>query len=92
MADTGYSSGENYALLEMKNLKSFIPPHGTYKGGPSDMVYVKEHDHYLMPTGQGDTFQESVPGQPHQDQKESVPCIENDLQGLCAQVVVSGQG
>jgi len=34
VADTGYSSGENYALLEARGLKSFIPPHGTYKGGP----------------------------------------------------------
>ncbi|MFC4094584.1 transposase, partial [Euzebyella saccharophila] len=33
VADTGYSSGENYAFLEARGLKSFIPPHGTYKGG-----------------------------------------------------------
>ncbi|WP_218915846.1 IS1182 family transposase, partial [Nitrosococcus oceani] len=51
IADTGYSSGENYALLEEMGLKSFIPPHGTYKGGPSDMTYVREHDHYLCPQG-----------------------------------------
>ncbi len=51
VADTGYSSGENYAFLERQGLKSFIPPHGTYKGGPSDMFYVKEHDHYLCPQG-----------------------------------------
>ena len=51
VADTGYSSGENYAFLEEIGLKSFIPPHGTYKGGPSDMVYVKEHDHYLCLRG-----------------------------------------
>jgi transposase len=51
VADTGYSSGENYAFLEATGLKSFIPPHGTYKGGPSDMFYVKEHDHYLCAQG-----------------------------------------
>lgn len=51
VADTGYSSGENYAFLEAIGLKSFIPPHGTYKGGPSDMIYVKEHDHYLCAQG-----------------------------------------
>ncbi|WP_348636556.1 transposase [Mariniflexile litorale] len=33
IADTGYSSGENYAYLEAKGLQSYIPPHGTYKGG-----------------------------------------------------------
>ena len=52
VADTGYSSGENYAFLEQQGLKSFIPPHGTYKGGPSNMFYVKEHDHYLCPQGE----------------------------------------
>jgi len=52
VADTGYSSGENYAFLEDRNLKSFIPPHGTYRGGPSNMVYVREHDHYLCLRGE----------------------------------------
>ena len=51
MADTGYSSGENYALLEDKGLKSFIPPHGTYKGGPEGFVYYGEDDHYVCPQG-----------------------------------------
>ncbi len=40
LADTAYSSGENYALLEKQAIDSFIPPHGlprtlvggTYKG------------------------------------------------------------
>ena len=51
VADTGYSSGENYALLEQRGLKSFIPPHGTYKGGPDGFTYNGEHDHYLCPRG-----------------------------------------
>jgi hypothetical protein len=51
VADTGYSSGENYAMLEERGLKSFIPPHGTYKGGPDGFEYIKEHDHYLCPQG-----------------------------------------
>ena len=51
VADTGYSSGENYAFLEGTGLKSFIPPHGTYKGGPTDFVYKGEHDHYVCPQG-----------------------------------------
>ena len=51
VADTGYSSGENYAMLEQKGLKSFIPPHGTYKGGPDGFIYIEEHDHYLCPQG-----------------------------------------
>ena len=51
VADTGYSSGENYALLERQGLKSYIPPHGTYKGGPEGFVYVKGEDHYRCPQG-----------------------------------------
>lgn len=51
VADTGYSSGENYAYLEQKGLKSFIPAHGTYKGGPEGFDYNKEQDYYLCPQG-----------------------------------------
>lgn len=56
VADTGYSSGENYAFLEERGLKSFIPPHGTYKGGPDGFAYIKEHDHYLCPQGKAIPF------------------------------------
>lgn len=56
VADTGYSSGENYAMLENMGLKSFIPPHGTYKGGPNGFVYVKGNDHYLCPRGKAIPF------------------------------------
>ena len=51
VADTGYSSGDNYAFLERENLESFIPPHGTYKGGPKDFIYNKTEDHYVCPQG-----------------------------------------
>lgn len=47
IADTGYSSGENYAFLEAEGLESFIPPHGTYKGGPEGFIYNEEHDHWI---------------------------------------------
>jgi transposase len=47
VADTGYSSGENYAFLEAEGLESFIPPHGTYKGGPEGFIYNAEQDHWL---------------------------------------------
>ena len=52
LADTGYSSGENYAFLEKQNIQSYIPPHGTYKGGPEGFIYNKEDDHYICPQGQ----------------------------------------
>lgn len=51
VADTGYSSGENYAFLEKQGLKSFIPAHGTYKGGPTDFIYNETADHYVCPQG-----------------------------------------
>lgn len=51
VADTAYSSGENYAFLESRGLRSFIPPHGTYKGGPDNFIYHKEDDYYECPQG-----------------------------------------
>lgn len=47
VADTGYSSGENYVFLEAEGLQSYIPPHGTYKGGPEGFTYNEEHDHWV---------------------------------------------
>ncbi|WP_051568386.1 IS1182 family transposase [Crocinitomix catalasitica] len=52
VADTGYSSGENYAFLEQIKLQSFIPPHGMYKGGPEGFVYDKEKDNYTCIKGE----------------------------------------
>lgn len=51
VADTGYSSGENYAFLERQGIKSFIPPHGTFKGGPDGFTYIEEGDYYRCPQG-----------------------------------------
>jgi transposase len=51
VADTGYSSGENYAFLEERHLKSFIPPHGTYKGCPDGFTYDETEDHYRCSQG-----------------------------------------
>lgn len=51
-ADTGYSSGENYAFLEAQGLKGYIPPHGTYKGGPEGFSYIQSEDHFICPEGE----------------------------------------
>ncbi|MDO5971381.1 transposase [Flavivirga aquimarina] len=51
IADTGYSSGENYAFLEAKGLRSYIPPHGTYKGGSDGFKYHKADNCYTCPQG-----------------------------------------
>ena len=51
VADTGYSSGENYHYLEQVGLESYIPAHGTYKGGPTNFTYNETQDHYTCPQG-----------------------------------------
>lgn len=55
-ADAGFSSGENYAFLEQLGLTSYIPPHGTYKGGPEGFIYNKEKDYWLCPNNKKVTF------------------------------------
>ncbi len=56
LADAGYCSGENYALLEQQGIRAFIPPHGTYKGGPEGFTYHKQEDYWLCPQGKKATF------------------------------------
>ena len=56
VADAGYSSGENLAFLERKEIDSYIPPHGTYKGGPDGFSYHKEGDYWECPEGKKVTF------------------------------------
>ncbi|MFY0713696.1 transposase [Seonamhaeicola sp. NFXS20] len=51
VADTGYSSGENYTFLEHQDIESYIPPHGTYKGGPDGFVYNENNDYYICTQG-----------------------------------------
>jgi cell pole-organizing protein PopZ len=59
LADTGYSSGENYALLEEKGIEAFIPPHGTYKGGPEGFTYHGEGDYWLCRNNQKVTYRKT---------------------------------
>lgn len=56
LADAGYSSGENYAYLESQKIKSYIPPHGTYKGGPEGFEYIKDGNYWLCPNNKKVTF------------------------------------
>jgi len=51
LADTAYSDGSNYAFLEEIGLTSYIPPHGTYKGGPERFHYNEDQDNYTCPQG-----------------------------------------
>lgn len=59
VADTGYSSGENYAFLEAIGIQSFIPAHGTYKGGPEGFVFNEQENYWLCPMGKKATFRKS---------------------------------
>jgi len=51
LADTGYSSGESYRYLEKKNIKSYIPVHGSYKAKREGFTYLKEEDSYICQVG-----------------------------------------
>lgn len=55
-ADAGYSSGENYSFLEQVGLESYIPPHGTYKGGPAGFEYIEEGDYWICRNNKKVTF------------------------------------
>lgn len=46
LADTGFSSGENYATLEALGLNSFIPVHGTFKEKRDGFHYDQVLDVY----------------------------------------------
>ena len=51
LADTGYSSGDNYAFFEEQGLTSYIPPHGKYKGGPSGFEYHVDGNYWECSQG-----------------------------------------
>ncbi|MBS2098865.1 IS1182 family transposase [Carboxylicivirga linearis] len=51
LADAGYSSGENYHFLEDQKLVSYIPKHGTFKGGPEGFTFVKDQNYWICPQG-----------------------------------------
>ncbi|WP_452602768.1 IS1182 family transposase, partial [Pontimicrobium sp. MEBiC06410] len=88
VADTGYSSGENYAFLERKELKSFIPPHGTYKGGPKGFTYKEQEDHYVCPQGKIVPFTKTfIEKKNHTKKKEyrasKKVCIDCPIRSQC---------
>lgn len=56
LADAGYSSGDNYADMELRGLNAYIPPHGTFKGGPDDFVYEEKGDYYECRNGKRTIF------------------------------------
>ncbi len=56
LADAGYSSGDNYADMERRGLNAYIPPHGTFKGGPDGFIHHRGEDYYLCPNNKRAAF------------------------------------
>lgn len=60
LADAGYSSGSNYADMEKRGLNAYIPPHGTFKGGPDDFIYYENEDYYECKNGKYARFRKII--------------------------------
>ena len=56
LADTGFSSGENYKKLEEMNIRGYIPAHGQYEGGREGFTYEREADRWKCPNNKYLTF------------------------------------
>lgn len=91
-ADAGYSSGENYALLEALNIDSYIPPHGTYKGGPEGFTYVKEEDYWLCPNNKKVTFRKIQIEKKNDIKKRTYLTLRSDCKGCPFKSECIGKG
>jgi transposase len=61
LADTGFSSGENYKKLEEMNLRAYIPAHGQYEGGRDGFAYERETDSWKCPNNKYLIFKKVKP-------------------------------
>ena len=52
LADAGFSSGENYALLEEMNIEAYIPLHGTYSTHREHFKYDGRRNAFICREGQ----------------------------------------
>lgn len=52
LADTGFSSGENYQMLEQLKLTGYIPLHGTYVTDRDGFKYDGRRNAFICPQGQ----------------------------------------
>lgn len=92
VADTGYSSGENYAFLEKQGLESYIPPHGTYKGGPEGFTYVEEGDYWLCSNNKKVTFRKiTVEKNRNNNKKKLYLTKASDCKGCPHKTVCAGK-
>jgi hypothetical protein len=56
LADTGFSSGENYKKLEEMNIRAYIPAHGQYEGGRDGFTFEPAADRWKCPNNKYLTF------------------------------------
>ena len=56
LADTGFSSGENYRVLKGWKLKAYIPVHGSFKAEREHFDYEEQNDLYVCRNGAELTF------------------------------------
>ncbi len=56
LADTGFSSGENYKYLENNGITGYIPVHGQYEGIRKGFIYEPEEDRWRCSQGKYATF------------------------------------
>jgi transposase len=61
LADTGFSSGENYQKLEESGIRAFIPVHGQFEGGREGFVFDKENDRWKCPNNKYLVFKKVKP-------------------------------
>ena len=66
LADAGFSSGENYKMLEELNIEALIPVHGTYVTHRGDFKYDGRRNAFICPNGQilRPTYQRKGEGRP----------------------------
>ncbi len=91
LADTAYSSGVNYAFLERENINSYIPPHGTYKGGPQGFTYHKDGDYWLCSQGQKVVFRKMIIEKKNFNRKRLYLTKPNDCKGCPLRVTCIGK-
>lgn len=91
LADTAYSSGENYALLESENIRSYIPPHGTYKGGPAGFVYKKQGDYWECSQGKKVTFRKVIIEKKNANKKKLYLTRPSDCKGCLLKAACIGK-
>jgi len=66
LADAGFSSGENYKMLEDMKLNALIPLHGTYVTHRGDFKYDARRNAFVCPNGQAlkPTYRKKAEGRP----------------------------